>query len=238
MTAPTTDVPQVRLPGQAAAPEGPVDLLMMYVVHHAFRRELSDFCGAVRATPVEDRATWRAMLTRWGLFSSFLHHHHEGEDAWLWPALTERATPEQREVLEAMEAEHAEIDPALDACRAGLERLAETADPDARAALVVRMVSTRESLTRHLAHEETEALALLQQVLAPEEWAQIDVRFQRSFSFKELTWAVPWLLDGLPGETVDTVFAQPGTAPLKVVWRLFRGRHDRLGRRAFAALGR
>lgn len=30
---------QLRLPGQAAALEGPVDLRMMYVMHHAFRRD-------------------------------------------------------------------------------------------------------------------------------------------------------------------------------------------------------
>lgn len=37
---------QLRLPGQAGAPEGPVDPFMMYVIHHFFRRELADFAAS------------------------------------------------------------------------------------------------------------------------------------------------------------------------------------------------
>ena len=40
---------QLRLPGQAAAPEGPVDMQTMYLMHHAFRRDLDSFAAAVRA---------------------------------------------------------------------------------------------------------------------------------------------------------------------------------------------
>jgi hypothetical protein len=153
---------QLVLARQVAAPAGPVDMAMMYVAHHGFRRDLEAFCSAVRATPLEDRATWRALLRRWELFSVALHHHHRGEDAWLWPVLIERAEPDERQLLLAMENEHAEIDPALEGCLSGLRRLAETADSDARAALVVRTIATKEAVYRHLAHEETETMALLQ----------------------------------------------------------------------------
>src|SRR5688500_17295469 len=81
----------VLLPGQAAAPEGPVNLATMYLMHHAFRRDLGAFAGAVARTPVSDRATWRRLNERWKLFSFVLHHHHHaGEDAGLWPLLLER----------------------------------------------------------------------------------------------------------------------------------------------------
>ena len=36
----------------------------------------------------------RALAERWELFSAPLHHHHTGEDTWLWPFLMERATAE------------------------------------------------------------------------------------------------------------------------------------------------
>jgi hypothetical protein len=32
-------------PDQAAAPEGPVDMIMMYVLHHAFRCDLAAFAA-------------------------------------------------------------------------------------------------------------------------------------------------------------------------------------------------
>ena len=57
-----------------------------------------------------------------------------------------------------MEAEHEEIDPLLEACAAGFARMAARADEDSRAALAVRLRAARESLGRHLAHEETDTM--------------------------------------------------------------------------------
>jgi hypothetical protein len=229
---------QLFLPRQVAAPPGPVDMAMMYVAHHGFRRDLEAFCAAVRATPTDDRATWQALLRRWDLFSIALHHHHSGEDNWLWPVLLERAEDDEKELLVAMEAEHAQIDPALEQCVAGLRRLADTADEDARAALVVRMTALKEAIYRHLAHEETETMALLQWALAPEEWHAMDEKFKRSFTPRQLAWAVPWIVDELPDEVREGMFAQPGAAPLKVVHLLFRKRFARLNAAAFRHLAR
>ena len=159
MTTDTTNWPeQIRLPGQTAAHPGPIDMTMMYVMHHAFRRDLEAFATAAGTTPAADRRAWRAMAARWETFSWALHHHHSGEDAGLWPALMDRADDEGRATLEAMEAEHSEIDPILEACATGFERLAEHTDEDARAALAVRLVAARERLAEHLKHEETEAM--------------------------------------------------------------------------------
>jgi|GEM_PF-1648709 len=40
---PLTPIPtqahQILLPGQAAAPDGPIDMAPMYLMHHAFRRD-------------------------------------------------------------------------------------------------------------------------------------------------------------------------------------------------------
>ena len=82
---------QLSFPGQEAAPEGPVDMFMMYVMHHAFRRDLVDFAAAVPRTPAGERETWRTLQARWELFATVLHNHHSGEDAGLWPLLLERA---------------------------------------------------------------------------------------------------------------------------------------------------
>ena len=40
---------QLFLPGQAAAPDGPDDMQMMYLMHHAFRRDLTK--GGLRRRP-------------------------------------------------------------------------------------------------------------------------------------------------------------------------------------------
>lgn len=224
---------QLRLPGQAAAPDGPVDMQMMYVMHHAFRRDLARFVEAAKHTPVEDRATWQLLASRWALFADVLHHHHSGEDAGLWPWLLDHGTPADRATLEAMEAEHAEIDPSLAACAEGFERLISHADEDARAALVVRLVATRDSLARHLAHEETDAMAILQRLMTQEEWDALDEEFfKKDLEFRRVVALVPWAAYGLPREVLDRAFAESGLG-FKLVWMATRRRFARREERAF-----
>src|SRR3712207_6332123 len=95
----------------------------MYVMHHAFRRDLARFAEAVRATPLEDAEVWRALADRWQRFAMVLHHHHSTEDADIWPLLLAHADvsgdARARETLDAMAAEHRAIDPQLAACSEG-----------------------------------------------------------------------------------------------------------------------
>src|SRR3954449_5413204 len=124
----TATVPQARFPGQAAAPPGPADLLPMYLMHHAFRRDLAAFAAAVGVTDVQDGRAWRRLARRWGRFARILHLHHAGEDEILWPLLLRKVDAggdaTGRATLEAMEAEHEEIDPLLAGCADGLAELA------------------------------------------------------------------------------------------------------------------
>jgi hypothetical protein len=224
---------QLRLPGQTAAPDGPVDLHAMFVMHHAFRRDLVAFAAAAEATPAADRETWRRLQRRWELFSTVLHHHHSGEDAGLWPVLLERSDEAGRATLDAMEAEHAEIDPLLAGCADGFDRMAQVADDDARRALAVRLVATRERLAHHLRHEETEALALVQEHLTDQEWRDLEQEhFRSDLSPKELFTLVAWAAHGIGDQQRREVLAKTGL-PFVVLWRLGRGRFARSARRTF-----
>ncbi|MFL6081226.1 MAG: hemerythrin domain-containing protein [Ornithinibacter sp.] len=229
-----TDWPvQLVLPGQVAAPEGPVDLQMMYLMHHAFRRDLARFAAAALHTPVTDRTTWRLLAARWALFAEVLHNHHSGEDAGLWPLLMERGGPQDRQTLEAMEGEHAEIDPLLRSCAEGLERLAGHADEAARAALAVRLAATRDALGRHLAHEETDAITIVQRVLTQEDWLALDEEyFKREMTPRYILRVVPWAAHGLPRQDLDRLFAEAG-AGFKLVWLATRRRFEAREARTF-----
>ena len=228
---------QVTFPGQAAAPDGPCDLLPMFLMHHAFRRDLRMFNAAAAATPLEDRGTWQALEARWRGFARILHHHHSGEDRVLWPLLLSRVDSvgdgAGRATLEAMEAEHGEIDPLLAGCAEGFARLASVPDGDSRAALVVRLAATRERLGAHLGHEETDALALVQQHLTEQEWHALDKEFAKDYRPADILFALPWVLHDVPPGNWDQVRAFIGR-PMLVVWRLaLRRRFERRERRAF-----
>ena len=235
MTTNTTYPTQLRLPGQVAAPDGPVDMQTMYVMHHGFRRDLAKFAEAVRKTPVAERGTWALLAERWGIFEEVLHHHHTGEDEGIWPWLMERADPEDRATLVAMEAEHEELGPLLESCAAGFRRLAQAADEDTRAALAVRVVALRDGLGRHLAHEETDAIALIQSLMTQEEWHELDEKHFKDgkITFAKIVRIVPWAAYDVPPESRDLVLAGAGL-PFRVAWLLTRRRFARNEAKTFA----
>jgi hypothetical protein len=237
-TAAVGAVGQSLLPGQAAAPDGPVDLMLMFLMHHGFRRDLTAFVGASARTPVGDRTTWRALAGRWQRFADILHHHHSGEDAGMWPMLLARvdatADADGRRTLEAMEADHRGIDPLIESCTEGFARLARQADSDARSALEVRLVGARERLGQHLGREERDAMALVQRHLTQADWDRLtEEHFKPSYGPREMVYVASWCLHGLQGANLRAALAAGG-APLVIAWRLFGRRpFERIERVAF-----
>ena len=228
----TAAVPQWRLPRQVAAPEGPVDVKMMYVMHHAFRRDLVMFAAAAAATPAGDADTWVALAERWQVFGTILHHHHSGEDAGLWPRLMQEASPDEQATLDAMEAEHAEIDPILAACAKGFERVTSATDPAAAAFLAEQLAAARDVLLAHMGHEETEAMALVQKHLTQADWDHlVEENFNKNMPAKQLLAAVPWIAHELPVYARDELLADAGL-PMKLLWLATRRRFARLDARA------
>jgi hypothetical protein len=230
---------QLMLPGQAAAPDGPVDLTIMWTMHHGFRRDLQNFERAVPATPLGDQATWSALTTRWDRFARILHGHHSGEDAGIWPLLLERVDAagddEGRSTLEAMAAEHRVIDPLLDACAAGFRRMAVTPGAVTRDALARHVSAAREHLQEHLAHEERDAMQLVQRHLTLDEWLRLSIEyFDKPLTARELLGVAAWVLHDLPTEALDRMRSEPKVPTLILVWRLFLRRpFERRERRAF-----
>jgi deazaflavin-dependent oxidoreductase (nitroreductase family) len=188
---------QLRFPGQAAAPDGPIDLASMFVMHRALRRDLDLFTAAVAVVPAAQHRTWRRLATRWGLFMRTLRAHHTAEDATIWPALRERA-PETRPVLDEIEAEHGRIDPLLAACEAGLAGMA--AGTGDRAALAGDLDALARALRDHLDHVESGALPLVQAHLDPAAWAELEREIGRHHPARDAVAVLGWVLDGLPRE--------------------------------------
>jgi hypothetical protein len=233
----TTTKTQLLLPGQAAAPEGPIDLTPMWLMHHAFRRDLTAFVAAAHNTPCEDRATWEALHQRWQGFAAILHHHHSGEDQFIWPVLLEAVDAAGDEAgrvtLEAMEAEHGEIDPLLERCARGFAAMARRPDEEARAELATCLATTRERLAAHLGHEERDAMVLVQQHLTPEQWHAMDKQIGAGYPLREVPFTLAWVMHGLPADALPAAKGFLG-APMYGLWSLaFRRGFERRERAAF-----
>jgi hemerythrin-like domain-containing protein len=189
--------------GQAAAPPGPVDVTAMYLMHHAFRRDLRDFAHAVSTTALPARDTWVALRDRWDRFAEVLHKHHTAEDDGLWPLLRARAVEAGDDsavaTLDAMAAEHAGIDPLLEAIRDGFAALVDDPADAARAGLGYRLSTAIQLLGAHLAHEERDAMALAQVHLSQEDWHRVEKdHFRAAYRPKDLPFVLAWTLKGLP----------------------------------------
>lgn len=230
---------QFLLPNQHAAPAGPVDLTSMYVMHHAFRRDLRNFRTTVPAVPVADTRRWIALRERWQFFATALHHHHSAEDAGLWPLLLARVANvcdlESVTVLRAMEAEHAWITPALDECSQGFARLAAAGTAADRCRLGHALGDAWDLLDGHLGHEECSAMPIVQRHLTDEDWKSLERKYFRpAYSPREVWAVIPWSQEGLPDDVGRRVRASGGLV-VEVIWRLSRRAFRRREAIAFGA---
>ena len=98
-----------------------------------------------------------------------LHHHHAAEDEILWPKLRERTPSCDNEIQRAEDA-HVAIAELLDKVQSVRPSWAGSADAGLAEQLgnAVDELSTR--LNEHLADEEQNIVALIEQHVAPEEW--------------------------------------------------------------------
>jgi Hemerythrin HHE cation binding domain len=96
-----------------------LDLTLMVAFHDAFRRDLGHLARAAGRRPaeLEEPARHTAVLAGWELFKTQLHIHHTAEDQDLWPRMRTHLADrlDQLALLQAMQDEHARIDPLLDA---------------------------------------------------------------------------------------------------------------------------
>lgn len=232
----TSKPSQISLPGQTDVTEGPHDQTGMYLAHHAFRRDLSDFYGAVRRTPLHDRRAWVALLSRWTVFAEILHHHHRVEDDAYWPLMERRlrecSAEAELATLAAMEAEHAEIDPALQACLRGFVDMAARPSSSGRDALAIRIAAVRTVVARHLRHEETVALPILQRVVGTEDFAVLAKAALAAYPLRLIPFLAFWSMKGVSRDIETRAVAEAGMS-YGVLLRLTRWRFVRRDRRAF-----
>lgn len=181
---------------------GHIDLTAMYVAHDALRREL-DQLAKVTAVGGDEPRRVLATAVGWELFKKVLHVHHTAEDEALWPAMREglAGQTENLALLEAMELEHARIDPIIEAIDAAV---VEPGPPSDRVGELVDALST--SLRGHLRHEETDALPLIDATVTVEQWqrfGQVNGRLVGS----EAPRIIPWMLDGASPEAIAKLLA-------------------------------
>ena len=193
-----------------------LDMSMMFAMHDALRRELVQVARIASRTDDHPGQLLRAALG-WELFKKFLLVHHQSEDDTLWPTLRTNVAGQRDRVAlaDALEAEHAVIEPLLTAIDAA------AADPDygyQRFGDIVDELATK--LSAHLSHEETDGLPLIDTALTAQEWQRFaQVHAERVGG--DAPMYMPWLLNGASPQTLDAIlgkFPPPLLATFREEW--------------------
>jgi iron-sulfur cluster repair protein YtfE (RIC family) len=221
-----------KLAGAEAARHGTgdADLTIMLAAHDALRRDLVGLAHAadraVRRGPAQQAAVQRG----WEVFQRQLHIHHTAEDDLVWPALRERlaASDAAQSVLEAMEAEHEQIDPLLAAVNQAMDGADRDGRPDG-ATLADTVDVLTMALHGHLAHEERDALPLIGTALTVGEWRAVGRRIGLR-NLRRAPEMFAWMLDGAAPERAAAATDQlppPARVLYRAVWQPRFARRER-----------
>jgi iron-sulfur cluster repair protein YtfE (RIC family) len=189
------------------------DMTMMFVFHDALRRELERMARATARTDDDPKHILRT-AAGWEMFKAYLHVHHTTEDELLWPPVRASLAPgsDGMALLDAMESEHAAIDPILAAIDDAV------ADPDAGPARLGELTDAlATSLRGHLAHEEEEGLPLIDPIITAEQWQAFGAAGAQGVA-DDVGRFMPWVFDGASPEAAASVLGQL-PPPLQATYR-------------------
>jgi hypothetical protein len=162
-----------------------LDMTMMLATHDALRRDLT------RVAQLDRRNAG------WSIFEQMLVAHHTLEDDLLWPVVRGELAgrPEELALVDEMAEEHAAIPPALEA----LDRALTDGGPASPA-----QADLERRLLEHLAHEERDALLLVDHTLTEDQWTAFG-RATAQHMGPAMARYLPWLLEDVDPDTTARV---------------------------------
>jgi hemerythrin-like domain-containing protein len=140
----------------------------MVLIHRVIRREFGRLPRLFRAA-ANDRARSKLIGAHAREMLDFLHTHHTGEDELLFPLLRKRTTLDP-DLMDRMDAQHAQVDDTVIAVNAELPVWTASADANAGERMAARIEAMMPTLTEHLAEEEQKLLPVVSVTLTQSEW--------------------------------------------------------------------
>ena len=167
-----------------------IDVSDMYPVHNAFRDTLSAAPRLVSEVATEDAARRDLIANFYDNIIAFLHVHHGGEEALIFPLLRQRCS-DQLGIVDAIEAQHRDVDQLVgDSTR--LLGQWSTGGVDAQAPCAETLGALGQRMAEHLEDEETKVLPLCATSLTAPEWGALPGHALGAFAGDKV-----WLILGL-----------------------------------------
>ena len=206
-------------------------MTMNRLIHAAVRRDLGRLSTGLSQLTDGDRARAQELERAYANLRRELTHHHEGEDAYVWPMLAKAGI--DADLLAAMESEHAAMSQALAETFTAMTTVAGSGSASDAEAARASLTRTQEVVDRHLDHEERDVEPLLAPLAESPEWQAVEKKFSR----QPLGVAGPffaWLTDGMSDDgraylkttvptpvvgVLGTVFGRRYNREIKPIWR-------------------
>jgi hemerythrin-like domain-containing protein len=199
-------------------------MTMNRVIHAAVRRDLARLSTALDALADGDRARAQALDRAYANLREELTHHHEGEDAHIWPMLSGKGVDQG--LLEAMESEHHGMAEALAETSTAMTAVARSGSHADTEAARVSLARTREVVEGHLRHEETDLEPVLNSFMDSPEWKAVEKKL-RSQPPGVAGRFFAWLTDGMSDENRAFLRKTVPTPVVTVLARVFGRRYYR-----------
>ena len=170
-----------------------VPLSMNRIIHAAVRRDVSRTEQALRTMTVGDTARAEQVRTAWHNLVRELTHHHEAEDANIWPFLEGRGF--DRSLLADMESEHAAMKHALGSASSAIDSVVARPTAAAAAAAADAVATCSRVVDAHLDHEERDIEPIAAALEDDPEWRAM-AKGLRPASIVDAANALAWMQDG------------------------------------------
>ncbi len=202
-------------PGAGGPPRG--RFTIVYLIHEAFRRDLKRLSAALRESNVDERRAGQ-LGAHWAFIEDQLHHHHEVEDASLWPLVRPKLSGREGElaVLTEMEVEHKELLPQCAEIGQGFTTLMETPDAQACGDLAEHLDQLGSALGAHLDNEEQHCFPVIDQALTLEEFQSFGKATAKAVGMRGSAKFFPWIFDTADPVERKAVLSMP-PPPVRVL---------------------
>jgi hemerythrin-like domain-containing protein len=183
---------------------------IVFLIHEAFRRDLGRLEAAVRAPGVSP-ARARQLADHWAFVDEQLHHHHEVEDASLWPLVRPKLLGRDADlaVLDEMEAQHVTLLPQCASIGEGFSAFATHPDDARGAELATQLHALSTQLATHLDDEEARCFPVIEEALSAAEFESFGKATAKAVGMRGSARFFPWIFDGADPVERDAVLGMP-----------------------------
>jgi hemerythrin-like domain-containing protein len=142
----------------------------MLMVHDMFRREFGLAAGVVRAVAPGDHERTQLVAGHVETVATALHHHHGGEDEYVWPMLMARGPADVAPLVGEMETQHQGIAGALTQVDEALATWRDSATVQCRDVLADAIDRLLPLANEHMRTEERTVVPLMEKYITAAEW--------------------------------------------------------------------